>query len=169
MGVLSRKNIVVCYLWWFFLGLFGAHRFYLRKWCTAVIWLLTFGVFTIGWFVDLFLIPGMVESYNYIVEGEKAEVLRRNAAAPPTVDRPAGPVQNVYIHNRSNGGQTAAVQASGGDAPRPQPRPRSSSARARDAGVGGDDITARVVEYPYDDIPQPGYEMRAVTLPGSDL
>jgi len=140
MGALSKKNIVVCYLWWFFLGLFGAHRFYLRKWCTAVIWLLTFGVFTIGWFVDLFLIPGMVESYNYVVEGQKAELLRRSGVAPPTVGGQPGPVQNVYVHSRP--------------------------ANVRDAGVGGNAPADQVAGYPRNRTPSPpGYELRPIDMP----
>jgi TM2 domain-containing membrane protein YozV len=47
-----------------FLGVAGLHRFYLRRYITAVIWLLTGGLFLIGTIVDLFLIPSMVRSAN---------------------------------------------------------------------------------------------------------
>lgn len=60
------KNIVVAYLLLIFLGLFGAHRFYLGRIGTAIFQLLLtitfFGIIISGiWvFVDLFLVPGMV-------------------------------------------------------------------------------------------------------------
>ncbi len=49
---------VVGYVLWIF-GFLGAHRFYYGKPITGLIWLFTFGLFFIGWIVDLFLIPSM--------------------------------------------------------------------------------------------------------------
>jgi TM2 domain-containing membrane protein YozV len=46
------------YLLWIF-GFTGAHRFYFGKPITGTIWFFTFGLFGIGWLVDLFLIPSM--------------------------------------------------------------------------------------------------------------
>ncbi len=46
------------YLLWLF-GFTGAHRFYYGKPVTGTIWFFTFGLFLIGWIVDLFLIPLM--------------------------------------------------------------------------------------------------------------
>lgn len=45
-------------------GVAGVHRFYLGKWITGLLWLLTWGIFGIGLLVDLFLIPGMVDRRN---------------------------------------------------------------------------------------------------------
>nr|WP_217639636.1 NINE protein [Kushneria avicenniae] len=46
------------YLLWLF-GFTGAHRFYYGKPITGTIWFFTFGLFLIGWIIDLFLIPLM--------------------------------------------------------------------------------------------------------------
>jgi len=97
MGQLSKKSTCVAYLWWFFLGIFGAHRFYLRKWCTAVIWLCTGGLFLIGWIIDICLIPGMVSKYNYEVTGEKSEIVEKERRKMRAQQQPAEPaVVNVY-------------------------------------------------------------------------
>ena len=65
------KNIVITYLFWFFLGFFSAHRFYLGRTSSAVLQLIL-NILIIGliWtFIDLFLIPGMVR--------EDREAMRR--------------------------------------------------------------------------------------------
>eukprot|EP01113_Clastostelium_recurvatum_P039831 TRINITY_DN612_c0_g1_i1.p2 TRINITY_DN612_c0_g1~~TRINITY_DN612_c0_g1_i1.p2 ORF type:complete len:129 (-),score=18.49 TRINITY_DN612_c0_g1_i1:156-542(-) len=62
---MSHREIGVAYLLWFFLGVFGAHRFYLGRTGTGFLWLFTLGLFGIGWLVDAFLIPGMVHHYNH--------------------------------------------------------------------------------------------------------
>lgn len=46
------------YLLWLF-GFTGSHRFYYGKPISGTIWFFTFGLFFIGWIVDLFLIPSM--------------------------------------------------------------------------------------------------------------
>jgi TM2 domain-containing membrane protein YozV len=46
------------YVLWFF-GFTGAHRFYYGKPISGTIYFFTFGLFLIGWIVDLFLIPSM--------------------------------------------------------------------------------------------------------------
>lgn len=54
----TTHNILIGYLLWIF-GFTGAHRFYYGKPLTGTLWFFTFGLVGIGWFVDLFLIPGM--------------------------------------------------------------------------------------------------------------
>ena len=49
---------VVAYILWIF-GFMGAHRFYYGRPISGTIYFFTLGLFLIGWFVDLFLIPGM--------------------------------------------------------------------------------------------------------------
>jgi len=71
----NRKSTGVAYLLWFFLGWFGAHRFYLGQTGTAVTQLLLLLLgwipMFVGWialgiwlFVDLFLIPGIAREQN---------------------------------------------------------------------------------------------------------
>lgn len=54
----STHSLVVGYVVWIF-GFLGAHRFYYGKQISGTIYLFTFGLFFIGWIIDLFLIPGM--------------------------------------------------------------------------------------------------------------
>jgi TM2 domain-containing membrane protein YozV len=64
MTVVTIKSKGVAYLLWFFLGIFGAHRFYLEKIGTGILYLLTGGIFGIGWVIDLFTLGGQVDTYN---------------------------------------------------------------------------------------------------------
>ena len=50
----------------FFLGLFGVHRFMQKKYVTGFIWLFTFGLFGIGWFVDV-----CIAFYQMVKGGDK--------------------------------------------------------------------------------------------------
>ncbi|MDR0786088.1 MAG: TM2 domain-containing protein [Treponema sp.] len=69
MAIIPIKSKGVAYLLWFFLGVFGAHRFYLEKIGTGVLYLLTVGVFGIGWIIDLFTLGNQVDVYNAIHGG----------------------------------------------------------------------------------------------------
>jgi len=70
----TKKSTGVAYLLWFFLGGFGAHRFYLGKTGTAVAQLIItiIGCITlfpliitgIWMLVDAFLIPGIIQAHT---------------------------------------------------------------------------------------------------------
>lgn len=76
---MREKSVGVAYILWFFFGILGIHRFYAGKTVTGVIWLLTGGLFVVGWLIDLFLIPGMIETYNLSVRVSRLETTRTTA------------------------------------------------------------------------------------------
>ena len=51
-------SLVIGYIAWLF-GFIGAHRFYYGKPMSGTIYFFTLGLFFVGWFIDLFLIPQM--------------------------------------------------------------------------------------------------------------
>lgn len=58
------KSTSTAYLLWFFLGFFGAHKFYLNKVGMGILYFFTFGIFGLGWLIDLFTLGGQVANYN---------------------------------------------------------------------------------------------------------
>jgi len=72
----NKKTALVAYLLWFFLGLFGAHNFYLGRTGVAVAQLvlsliLVGMLITIVWaIVDAFLIPGWVRRQNNLLAAQ---------------------------------------------------------------------------------------------------
>jgi hypothetical protein len=45
-------------------GFLGAHRFYLGQWRMGLLWMCTLGLFLVGWIVDAWRIPDMVNEHN---------------------------------------------------------------------------------------------------------
>lgn len=58
------KSKFIAYLLWFFLGIFSAHRFYLKKYNSAVLFLVTFQLLGLGWIYDSLELGKMVDKYN---------------------------------------------------------------------------------------------------------
>jgi len=64
------KSKATAYLLWFFLGIFGGHRFYIGKIGTGIIYLCSLGIFGIGWIIDLFTLGNQVDLYNALHFGK---------------------------------------------------------------------------------------------------
>jgi TM2 domain-containing membrane protein YozV len=47
-----------------FLGLFGIHRFYMGKWLTGILYLLSGGIFGIGYLYDFWTLNDQVSLIN---------------------------------------------------------------------------------------------------------
>lgn len=65
-GYISYCSRWVAFVLCFFLGLIGIHRFYVGKVGTGVLYIFTFGLFGIGWLVDLIMIAcgSFTDSYG---------------------------------------------------------------------------------------------------------
>jgi hypothetical protein len=94
-------------------GLAGMHRFYLRKPVTGVIWLLTWGLFGIGQFVDLLRLRDMVEDENILTEGRHQRALARGesrAALPPAREPIEDLRQSLLKAAAARGGSISVTQ-----------------------------------------------------------
>ncbi|HID24088.1 MAG TPA: TM2 domain-containing protein, partial [Planctomycetaceae bacterium] len=62
--VAGRIDYTVAWLLLFCFGVFGLHRFYLGKWLTGLVYLFTFGLFTVGVLYDLFTLNEQISEIN---------------------------------------------------------------------------------------------------------
>lgn len=60
----GRVNYSVAWLLLTFLGLFGVHRLYMGKWLTGIAYLLTLGLFGLGYLYDYWTLNGQVDALN---------------------------------------------------------------------------------------------------------
>ena len=49
-----------------FLGLFGIHRMYMGKWLTGLLYLVTGGLFVIGWIYDFWTLNSQISLINHV-------------------------------------------------------------------------------------------------------
>ena len=57
-------NYTVAWILLTFLGFFGIHRFYMGKWLTGLIYLLTGGLFTLGYLYDYWTLNNQITEIN---------------------------------------------------------------------------------------------------------
>lgn len=60
----GRADYSMAWILQTFLGLFGIHRFYLGKVWTGILWLVSGGLFGIGYLYDFFTLNEQVDEYN---------------------------------------------------------------------------------------------------------
>jgi TM2 domain-containing membrane protein YozV len=81
----ERRSIALAYVLWMasLLGVCGLQRFYARKPFSGTLWLFTLGFCGIGQFIDLFLIPDLVEQANQPLLLQQALAMADRSGAPP--------------------------------------------------------------------------------------
>jgi TM2 domain-containing membrane protein YozV len=57
-------NYSVAWILLTFLGLFGVHRMYMGKWLTGILYLLTVGLFGLGYLYDYWTLNGQIDEMN---------------------------------------------------------------------------------------------------------
>jgi TM2 domain-containing membrane protein YozV len=62
----GEKDYNVTWILLTFLGIFGAHRFYMGKWITAIIYLFTGGLFLIGVIYDYWTLNHQISEINLV-------------------------------------------------------------------------------------------------------
>jgi TM2 domain-containing membrane protein YozV len=62
----GRIDYSVCWILLTFLGLFGIHRFYMGKWLIGIIYLLTGGIFGMGYLYDYWTLNSQIAEINRV-------------------------------------------------------------------------------------------------------
>ncbi|RLU00359.1 NINE protein [Ketobacter sp.] len=60
----GKVDYTVSWILLTFLGVFGIHRFYMGKWITGLIYLLTGGLFLVGYLYDYWTLNGQIDEVN---------------------------------------------------------------------------------------------------------
>lgn len=61
---LETYSVEVAYMYCLFLGLFGAHHFYLGRTTWGIVYACTLGLLGVGWFFDILRLPALVDRMN---------------------------------------------------------------------------------------------------------
>lgn len=127
--MVSQKSWKTTVIWFHLLGIFGAHRFYVGKFGTGLLYLFTGGLFGIGALVDMIMLYTgnftdedgslILPSYKLLL----LETISKANSAPPVVDpqppktsehaaRPM-PIEKAYVQNtpEQNSGKISLVRA----------------------------------------------------------
>lgn len=84
--IYEEKNLVLAYALWFFFGMFGAHRFYLGKIKTGLVYLIVmllgwallgipYIILGIWWIIDIYYTNKYVVEHNHEMKVKKLEIL----------------------------------------------------------------------------------------------
>lgn len=77
----ESKSLLIAYLWLFFLGYFGFHKFYLNKkiaWLYVVLCFTGIPLFLV--FIDMFLLPIQVTKYNQQLTVDLVDLIKVNSS-----------------------------------------------------------------------------------------
>ena len=117
----SDKNGVVCLLLCLFLGFLGIHRFYLGRYISGVIWLLTGGLLGVGVFFDLFLTGAYIRFWNEDNRGDRPirslstkdpKRVRQQKVKKPKAPKAAKPVKTAKEPKKSKAPKAGKVRRS---------------------------------------------------------
>ncbi len=108
--VQDRKT--ASYLLWmgFLFGVGGLHRLYNGKIASGLLWMFTWGLFGIGQFVDLLLIPDMAEQRHRKLFGDQPSNFDRPSVVAAEVSKDTLMVQLLRLA-KLHGGQLTVTQA----------------------------------------------------------
>jgi len=103
------NNVGTSYVLWAlgFLGFAGLHRFYNRKYFTGFLWMMTGGLFFVGQFIDLLLIPGMVNEHNAWVMFRRTFRAQSSTEVADAIDATQPPFQAQKQADTASSRQTA--------------------------------------------------------------
>lgn len=111
---LLATSYILCVVWFF--GLAGLQRLYNGKIGTGLLYFLTWGFFGIGQFVDLFMIPTMVEEHDLKLKsklGLSSNGVPLTSSTMTAVNHPAYDklMVNLLKAARDRGGKISVTQA----------------------------------------------------------
>ena len=123
---LTPYNVPTAYILWAlcFCGLSGLHRLYVGQIGLGLLWLFTWGLCGVGNFIDLFLIPSMVESSNFRHQARLGMMAQGSLSPSPSQPKQAGTLSKEQLRieliraaSKSNGklSVTQGVLATGAD------------------------------------------------------